>query len=49
MNMAILMLESFADTQKFSVMRGMRKVGPAICGWGGAQGGRGRSGCGCRA
>lgn len=34
-NMAIrVMLESFVDTQKFSVMRGMRKVGPAICGWG---------------
>lgn len=29
-NMAIrVMLESFIDTQKFSVMRSMRKVGPA--------------------
>lgn len=29
-NMAIrVMLESFIDTQKFSVMRSMRKVGPS--------------------
>ena len=33
-NMAIrVMLESFVDTQKFSVMRGMRKVGWAVWGW----------------
>lgn len=34
-NMAIrVMLESFVDTQKFSVMRGMRKVGPGPWGRG---------------
>lgn len=42
-NMAIrVMLESFVDTQKFSVMRGMRKVGPAVWGWATELGRRGR-------
>lgn len=49
-NMAIrVMLESFVDTQKFSVMRGMRKVGPAICGWGMELRRQGRLLSGCRA
>ena len=42
-NMAIrVMLESFVDTQKFSVMRGMRKVGPVVWGWDTELGWRGR-------
>lgn len=41
-NMAIrVMLESFVDTQKFSVMRGMRKVGPPSVGGAWRSGGRG--------